>query len=110
MRADYARPMPPGPPSVGRQRLLLTAALVFALLLAGTFWALLSSPLPVEISEVRVTGDVASVRVTRPPVPATTMYLRKENGVWKVCAAARPDPAPSGSTSANPSASASPSR
>jgi hypothetical protein len=73
-----------------------------------------SSPPPVEISDVRVTGDVASVRVARPPVPATTMYLRKEDGVWKVCAAAEAQPTPSGSGSGSgsgsPSASASPSR
>ncbi|MBD0692142.1 hypothetical protein [Streptomyces sp. CBMA123] len=42
---------------------------------------------PVEISDVRIQGDVASVHVTRPGVD-TTLYLRKEAGVWSVCAPA----------------------
>ncbi|MEU4120529.1 hypothetical protein AB0F71_39315 [Kitasatospora sp. NPDC028055] len=42
---------------------------------------------PVEISEVSVHGDVASAHVTRPGVD-TTIYLRKEAGVWSLCASA----------------------
>ncbi|MEW2308916.1 hypothetical protein AB0918_09820 [Streptomyces sp. NPDC006864] len=49
---------------------------------------------PVEISEVRIEGDVASAHVTRPGVD-TTIYLRKEAGVWSPCApAAKQLPAP----------------
>jgi hypothetical protein len=42
----------------------------------------------VEVSDIRVTGDVASARVKRPSQAATTLYFRKEAGVWKVCAPA----------------------
>jgi hypothetical protein len=55
---------------------------------------------PITISDIRITGDVASARISRPSQPDTTLYFRKENGVWKVCAAAgdtpRPSPSPSG--------------
>ncbi|MFD5465042.1 hypothetical protein ACFWIQ_19765 [Kitasatospora sp. NPDC127059] len=42
---------------------------------------------PVEVSDVRIEGDVASAHVTRPGVD-TTIYLRKEAGAWSVCAPA----------------------
>jgi hypothetical protein len=44
-------------------------------------------PASVETSEVRVVGDVASARVTRDG-RSFTLYFRKEDGRWKVCAPA----------------------
>ena len=47
------------------------------------------------VGNIRIAGDVASAQLTRTQiVPAqhsytTTLYFRKENGVWKVCASAR---------------------
>ncbi|MER6302327.1 hypothetical protein ABT247_22590 [Kitasatospora sp. NPDC001539] len=37
-----------------------------------------------DVSDVRIQGDTASARVTRPGVDAT-IHLRREAGVWKVC-------------------------
>jgi hypothetical protein len=42
---------------------------------------------PPNISDVRVFGDVASAKVTRRSTNST-LYLRKENGHWKLCAPA----------------------
>lgn len=44
---------------------------------------------------IRIVGDVASAQVTRTQITptrktyTTTLYFRKENGMWKVCASAR---------------------
>jgi ketosteroid isomerase-like protein len=43
---------------------------------------------PVHASNIRVTGDVASARVTSAFQRPTTLYFRKERGTWKVCASA----------------------
>jgi hypothetical protein len=51
-----------------------------------------SRKIPVKATDIRVTGDTASARITRPSQPATTLYFRKEAGRWKVCAPAG-DPA-----------------
>ncbi|OLT14553.1 hypothetical protein BJF79_19000 [Actinomadura sp. CNU-125] len=40
---------------------------------------------PVETSGVEVSGDLARVRVARPSQPPATLYLRKEDGAWKLC-------------------------
>lgn len=42
---------------------------------------------PVHLSDIRITGDVAGVRVTRPGL-TTNLYLRREVDGWKVCASA----------------------
>jgi hypothetical protein len=39
----------------------------------------------VTISDLRVTGDTASARITRPSRPAATLHFTKEGGEWKVC-------------------------
>jgi hypothetical protein len=39
-------------------------------------------------SDIRIVGDVASAKVTRSAKYSTTLYFRKENGQWKVCAPA----------------------
>ncbi|GHF07166.1 hypothetical protein GCM10017786_45970 [Amycolatopsis deserti] len=46
------------------------------------------SPREREIAGVRIDGDVAAARLTRPGQPPTTLYLLRENGGWKVCAPA----------------------
>jgi hypothetical protein len=40
---------------------------------------------PVETSNIRIIGDVAQTRVTRPSQQPATLYLRKESGTWKLC-------------------------
>jgi ketosteroid isomerase-like protein len=40
---------------------------------------------PIKVSNIRVTGDVAQARVTRPAQRPATLYLRKETGTWKLC-------------------------
>ncbi|MCO6004905.1 YbjP/YqhG family protein [Actinoallomurus purpureus] len=40
---------------------------------------------PIKVSNIRVTGDVAQARVTRPAQHPATLYLRKEAGTWKLC-------------------------
>ncbi|MEV0968430.1 Rv0361 family membrane protein [Microtetraspora glauca] len=40
---------------------------------------------PIDVSDIRVTGDVAKARVTRPAQQPATLYLRKEAGTWKLC-------------------------
>lgn len=40
---------------------------------------------PITVSGIRVTGDVAEVRVTRPQQSPVTLFLRKEDGSWKLC-------------------------
>ncbi|GAB3571564.1 hypothetical protein GCM10027445_27050 [Amycolatopsis endophytica] len=42
-----------------------------------------------SLDDVRISGDAASVRLTRPDQEASTLYLLRENGVWKVCASAQ---------------------
>ncbi len=41
---------------------------------------------PVDISDIVIRGDIASVRVARPPSEPRPLYLRREDGRWKVCA------------------------
>jgi hypothetical protein len=43
---------------------------------------------PVDVSDIRVNGDVASARISRPSRPDATLYFRREAGTWKVCAPA----------------------
>ncbi|WP_369355266.1 hypothetical protein [Streptomyces sp. cg2] len=45
-----------------------------------------SKPIPTTTSDVRIKGSVASVVVTRPAQKPVSVYLRKENGTWKMCA------------------------
>lgn len=45
-------------------------------------------PAKVTPSEVRIRGDVAAATLTHVGGPPTTLYLRKDGGSWKVCAAA----------------------
>ncbi|GII95271.1 Rv0361 family membrane protein [Sinosporangium siamense] len=40
---------------------------------------------PIDVSDIRIAGDVATVRVTRPAQQPVTMYLRKESNTWKLC-------------------------
>ncbi|MGH3392533.1 MAG: hypothetical protein ACRDOO_26995 [Actinomadura sp.] len=40
---------------------------------------------PVETSNIRITGDLAQARMTRPSQQPATLYLRKESGTWKLC-------------------------
>jgi hypothetical protein len=49
---------------------------------------------PVRAADIRVTGDTASARITRPAQPDTTLYFRKESGHWRVCASAGDPAAP----------------
>lgn len=42
----------------------------------------------VSTSDIRVNGDTASAKIARPSQPDTTLYFRKEDGGWKVCAPA----------------------
>jgi hypothetical protein len=55
--------------------------------------------IPVETTDVKVTGDTATARVSRPPQTAVTLHFKKENGTWKVCDPGSPEPAPSPSAS-----------
>ncbi|MEU2122778.1 Rv0361 family membrane protein [Nocardia niwae] len=41
---------------------------------------------PVDISAIDIRGDIASARVARPPSEPRSLYLRKEDARWKVCA------------------------
>ncbi len=47
-------------------------------------------PIALHTSDIRISGNVASARITRPNAPPATLYFRKEAGVWKVCAPAGP--------------------
>ncbi|GAA1593984.1 hypothetical protein GCM10009678_90200 [Actinomadura kijaniata] len=40
---------------------------------------------PITVEDVRITGDVAEARVTRPRQRPATLFLRREGGVWKLC-------------------------
>ncbi|MGI5321073.1 Rv0361 family membrane protein [Actinomadura nitritigenes] len=40
---------------------------------------------PVKTSDIKISGDVARVRLTRPSQQPATLYLRKEGGTWKLC-------------------------
>ncbi|MBQ1040777.1 MULTISPECIES: hypothetical protein [Micromonospora] len=55
---------------------------------------------PVKASDIRVTGNTASARITRPDQPDSTLTFRKESGHWRVCAPAgdpaTPTPTPTG--------------
>jgi hypothetical protein len=41
--------------------------------------------LPVNVTDVHVTGDTATAQLTRPPQKAQTLHLKKEAGAWKLC-------------------------
>ncbi|MGW0444749.1 Rv0361 family membrane protein [Streptosporangium sandarakinum] len=41
--------------------------------------------IPITVKDVRVTGDIAEVQVSRPQQQPATLFLRKENGSWKLC-------------------------
>jgi hypothetical protein len=56
---------------------------------------------PVTVADIRITGDTASARVTRPGQQDVTLHFRKESGTWKVCA---PAGDPTASAGASPSA------
>ncbi|MHC9290847.1 hypothetical protein ACRCUN_00170 [Mycobacterium sp. LTG2003] len=40
---------------------------------------------PVDIESISVTGDEATVEVTRPPAPTKTFKLKREDENWKLC-------------------------
>lgn len=40
---------------------------------------------PVTIGSINVTDDNATVDVSRPPTPAVTFKLKREDGRWKLC-------------------------
>ncbi|GAA2118027.1 Rv0361 family membrane protein [Actinomadura napierensis] len=40
---------------------------------------------PVKTSDIKISGDLARARLTRPSQQPTTLYLRKEGGTWKLC-------------------------
>lgn len=41
--------------------------------------------LPVNISDVHISGDTATARLKRPPAQTRTLRLKKEAGTWKLC-------------------------
>jgi hypothetical protein len=41
--------------------------------------------LPINVSDIRVTGEDATAQLSRPPQPPRTLHLKKENGEWKLC-------------------------
>ncbi|MFF5259473.1 hypothetical protein ACFY4C_11060 [Actinomadura viridis] len=41
--------------------------------------------IPIKVENVQITGDVAEVRITRPQQGPATLFLRKQNGGWKLC-------------------------
>jgi ketosteroid isomerase-like protein len=43
---------------------------------------------PATTSDIKVTGDTAQARISRPGQDPTTLYFRKEDGSWTVCAQA----------------------
>jgi hypothetical protein len=47
---------------------------------------------PVKTSDIKITGDLARVRLTRPSQQPATLYLRKEGGKWKLCDPERQTP------------------
>jgi len=57
---------------------------------------------PVRVSDVRVDGEVASAHITRPGQPGATLWFRKEDGRWTVCAHAQDDLAVGSTVSATP--------
>jgi hypothetical protein len=42
----------------------------------------------VKVSDIQVMGEIASARIARPPNDSRTLFFRKEEGNWKVCAPA----------------------
>ncbi|MFC0041836.1 hypothetical protein [Actinomadura rayongensis] len=44
-----------------------------------------AKPIPIKVDDVKINGNVAEVRVTRPRQKPATLFLRKEKGVWKLC-------------------------
>jgi hypothetical protein len=41
--------------------------------------------LPVNVSDIRITGNSATARLSRPPAEPRTLRLQKEAGAWKLC-------------------------
>ena len=54
---------------------------------------------PVTLTDIVVTGDTARGTVSRPGQDPNTLYFRKENGAWTVCAPAGDQVTPSVSAS-----------
>lgn len=42
-------------------------------------------PRPVNIGTITITGDTATVDVTRPPSPTMTFKMKRVDGEWKLC-------------------------
>ncbi|MBO9556209.1 hypothetical protein [Cellulomonas sp.] len=57
---------------------------------------------PVRVSDVHVVGEVASAHITRPDQPGATLWFRKEDGRWTVCAHAQDDLSAGSSVSPTP--------
>ncbi|MEU9019766.1 hypothetical protein [Actinomadura sp. NPDC048394] len=47
---------------------------------------------PVKTSDIKISGDLARARLTRPSQQPATLYLRKEGGTWKLCDPERQSP------------------
>jgi hypothetical protein len=45
--------------------------------------------LPVNLTDIHITGDTATAQLSRPPQQPRTVHLKKEAGTWKLC-----DPGP----------------
>jgi hypothetical protein len=45
--------------------------------------------LPVNVTDIHITGDAATAQLSRPPQQPRTVHLKKEAGTWKLC-----DPGP----------------
>lgn len=41
--------------------------------------------IPITVQDVHITRDVATVRISRPRQRPATLFLRKEDGAWKLC-------------------------
>lgn len=44
-----------------------------------------SSRLPINVSDIQISGDAATAELSRPPQPSRTLHLVKEAGAWKLC-------------------------
>lgn len=47
---------------------------------------------PVTTSDIKVTQDTAQARISRPGQESSTLFFRKENGSWTVCAPVGDEP------------------
>lgn len=41
--------------------------------------------LPVNVSDIQITGDSATARLSRPPAESRILRLQKDAGTWKLC-------------------------